>query len=76
MSAETATGNREVETKKSMAQPPLNILFNPSLLVKREKDIWGINVVELVEMFLRLLTSSGNRDLPICGIAEASSSTK
>lgn len=62
------------DAKKSMAQPPLNILFNPSLLVRRDNDIWSINVVELLELFLRILSNSGNKDLRICGIAAVSSS--
>ena len=74
MSADNAIASGESETKKSIAQPPLNILFNPSLLVKREKDIWSINVVQLLELFLRILTDSGNKDLRICGIAAVSSS--
>ena len=63
-----------IEARKTMAQPPLNVLFNPSLLVRRDKDIWSINVVELLELFLRLLEASGRKDLRICGIAAVSSS--
>ena len=42
-----------LETKKKIAKPPLNLLFNPSLIIKR--DIWDINIVELLEMFVRLI---------------------
>jgi segregation and condensation protein A len=62
----------EQDTKKSIAQPPLNLLFNPSLLVR--KDVWNIDVALLLEMFLRLINATGNRDLRICGIAALSSS--
>src|ERR671925_2114807 len=62
----------QVDTKKSIAQPPLNLLFNPSMLVR--KDVWNIDVALLLEMFLRLINASGNKDLRICGIAAVSSS--
>ena len=60
------------DTKKSIAQPPLNMLFNPSLLVR--KDVWNIDIVRLLELFLNLLNATGNKDLRICGIAAVSSS--
>ena len=61
-----------VDTKKSIAQAPLNLLFNPSLLVR--KDVWKVDVTSLLEMFLRLIEATGNKDLRICGIAAVSSS--
>lgn len=62
----------QVDTKKSIAQPPLNLLFNPSMLVR--KDVWNIDVALLLEMFLRLINATGKKDLRICGIAAVSSS--
>src|SRR5581483_1533393 len=62
----------EVDTKKSIAQPPLNLLFNPSTLVR--KDVWSVDVALLLDMFLRLINATGNKDLRICGIAAVSSS--
>ena len=61
-----------LDTKKSIAQAPLNLLFNPSLLVR--KDVWNVDVTSLLEMFLRLIEATGNKDLRICGIAAVSSS--
>ena len=61
-----------VDAKKSIAQAPLNLLFNPSLLVR--KDVWNVDVTSLLEMFLRLIEATGNKDLRICGIAAVSSS--
>ena len=60
------------DTKKSMSQPPLNVLFNPSVMVR--KDVWNIDVALLLETFLRLINATGNKDLRICGIAAVSSS--
>ncbi len=53
--------------KRKISQPPLNLLFNPSLLNK--EDIWKIDVVKLLEMLLQILKMSGNRDLRVCGVA-------
>lgn len=61
-----------MDTKRSIAQAPLNLLFNPSLLVR--KDVWNVDVTSLLEMFLRLIEATGNKDLRICGIAAVSSS--
>src|SRR5918994_631641 len=60
------------DTRRQIAQPPLNLLFNPSLLVR--KDVWNIDIAQLLEMFLRLLNATGNKDLRICGLAAVSSS--
>jgi segregation and condensation protein A len=60
------------DTKKLITQPPLNLLFNPSVLVR--KDVWNIDIALLLEMFLRLINATGNKDLRICGLAAVSSS--
>jgi segregation and condensation protein A len=60
------------ETRKLISRPPLNLLFNPSLLVR--KDVWNIDITLLLDMFLRLLNATGNKDLRICGLAAVSSS--
>jgi segregation and condensation protein A len=65
-------GNSEHDPKKKIAQPPLNLLFNPSL-VKR-KDVWDIDISNLLEMLLNIIESSGKKDLRVCGIAALSSS--
>ncbi|HEV3433658.1 MAG TPA: hypothetical protein VG098_06675, partial [Nitrososphaera sp.] len=60
------------DTRRQIAQPPLNLLFNPSLLVR--KDVWSVDIARLLETFLRLLNATGNKDLRICGLAAVSSS--
>jgi segregation and condensation protein A len=60
------------DTKRQIAQPPLNLLFNPSLLIR--KDVWNVDITRLLEMFLRLINATGNKDLRICGLAAVSSS--
>src|ERR671926_585649 len=66
-------GDSSVSSKKMIAEPPLNLLFNPSLLTAK-KDVWDINVTMLLEMLLKLLGTTGKKDLRICGIAALSSS--
>jgi len=65
-------GRDSLDTRRQIAQPPLNLLFNPSLLIR--KDVWNIDIARLLEMFLRILNATGNRDLRICGLAAVSSS--
>lgn len=61
------------DSKKMIAEPPLNLLFNPSLLTAK-KDVWDINVTMLLDMLLHLINMTGKKDLRICGIAILSSS--
>lgn len=60
------------DAKKGISQAPLNLLFNPSLLAR--KDVWSVDVALLLQMFLQLINATGSRDLRICGIAALSSS--
>jgi segregation and condensation protein A len=62
----------DITTKKSISQPPLDLLFNPSVLSK--KDVWEIDISLLLDMLLKLINNSGKKDLRMCGIAALSSS--
>jgi segregation and condensation protein A len=62
----------EHDSKKKIAQPPLNLLFNPSLVKK--KDVWEIDISNLLEMLLNIIESSEKKDLRLCGVAVLSSS--
>ena len=57
----------QVSTKKKISQPPLNLLFNPSLIERN--DVWQINIVKLLETLLSTLTKSSYKDLRVCGVA-------
>jgi segregation and condensation protein A len=57
----------DLAAKKQISKPPLNLLFNPSLIDKQ--DVWKIDVVKLLELLLSILKSSGNNDLRVCGVA-------
>src|SRR5919108_6107451 len=60
------------DAKKRIAEPPLNMLFNLSLLAK--KDVWDIDITMLLQMLLNVINNTGSKDLRICGIAVLSSS--
>ena len=61
----------EDDTKKLIATPPLNLLFNPNFVSR--KDIWNINVTTLLEMLLAIINRAAIKDLRICGLAALSS---
>ena len=63
---------KNMNTNKTISQPPLDVLFNPSLVSK--KDVWEIDVVMLLEMLLKVMNLTGKKDLRVCGIAALSSS--
>src|SRR4030095_7991730 len=63
--------SEESNNNSSLATPPLNLLFNTSLLGKR--NVWEINISTLLELLLKIINSSGKKDLRICGIAAWSS---
>jgi segregation and condensation protein A len=58
---------------KMISEPPLSLLFNPSLL-STKKDVWDIDVTMLLDMLLKLINTTGKKDLRVCGIAVLSSS--
>jgi segregation and condensation protein A len=61
----------ENDTKKLIATPPLNLLFNPTFVNK--KDIWNINLTTLLESLLEIINRNDSKDLRLCGIAALSS---
>ena len=63
--------SEEANNNSSLATPPLNLLFNTSLLGKR--NVWEINISTLLELLLKIINSSEKKDLRICGIAAWSS---
>ena len=58
---------------KMISEPPLSLLFNPSLLTTK-KDVWDIDVTMLLDMLLKIIDKTGKKDLRVCGIAALSSS--
>jgi len=69
----TEDNNMSAMDSKMISEPPLNLLFNPSLLTTK-KDVWDIDVTMLLDMLLKLINTTGKKDLRVCGIAALSSS--
>ena len=55
-----------------ISEPPVNILFNPSAIVK--KDAWEIDLVYILDLLTRILEESGRKDLNLAGMAALTSS--
>ncbi len=62
----------EYTIKNTISKPPMNVLFNTSLINK--KGIWNISITYLLERLISILESMNRKDLRLCGIAVLSSS--
>ena len=60
------------EEISSISQDPVNILFNPSVIQK--KDVWQINLIEILKLLIKILEQTGKKDLKVAGMAALSSS--
>jgi segregation and condensation protein A len=56
----------------SISQEPVSILFNPSSVVK--KDVWDIDLIEILNLLIRILEKTEKKDLRVAGMAALSSS--
>ncbi len=56
----------------SISQEPVSILFNPNSVVK--KDVWDIDLIEILNLLIRILEKTEKKDLRIAGMAALSSS--
>lgn len=54
-----------------ISQPPINVLFNPIDISK--KDVWAIDIIQILEMLIKILNQTGRKDLRVAGIAALSS---
>lgn len=70
-SEEGQNQTQEQVAQESISKPPVNILFNPALVAK--KNVWEIDIASLLEKLLTILNATGNKDLRICGVAALSS---
>ena len=60
------------EETTGISQEPVNILFNPSVIQK--KDVWQINLIEILKILIKILEETGKKDLKVAGMAALSSS--
>ena len=54
-----------------ISQPPINVLFNPIDVSK--KDVWTIDIIRILEILIKLLNQTGKKDYRVAGIAALSS---
>ena len=69
------TGNHyvsEAQTPDSISQEPVNILFSPSSVIK--KDVWDIDLIQILNLLIKILEKTGKKDLKVAGMAALSSS--
>ena len=62
----------ESQNPNSISQEPVNILFSPSSVSK--KDVWEIDLIQILNLLIRILEKSGKKDLKVAGMAALSSS--
>ena len=60
------------ETKSEISKVPSNILFDPEGVKK--KDVWEIDLIQILSMLIKVLEKSDKKDLRIAGMAALSSS--
>jgi len=63
----------ESQTPSSISQEPVNILFSPSSSVAK-KDVWEIDLIQILNLLIKILEKSGKKDLKVAGMAALSSS--
>lgn len=61
-----------MSVKDDISKEPLNVLFNTSTISK--KDVWSIDLTEILSLLADMLERNDNRDLRVAGIAALSSS--
>ena len=62
----------ESQAPNSISQEPINILFSPSSVVK--KDVWEIDLIQILDLLIKILEKTGKKDLKVAGMAALSSS--
>jgi segregation and condensation protein A len=62
----------ESQTPNSISQEPVNILFSPSSFIK--KDVWEIDLIQILNLLIKILEKTGKKDLKVAGMAALSSS--
>jgi len=62
----------ETQTPNSISQEPVNILFSPKDVAK--KDVWEIDLIQILNMLIKILEKTGKKDLKVAGMAALSSS--
>jgi segregation and condensation protein A len=56
----------------SISQEPINVLFDPKSVIK--KDVWEIDLIQILNLLIKILEKTGKKDLKVAGMAALSSS--
>jgi segregation and condensation protein A len=59
------------ENNTGISQPPVNVLFG-SLDVSK-KDVWSIDIIQILDILIKILSQTDKKDLRVAGIAALSS---
>ena len=62
----------EVPNPTSISQEPINILFSP--LSNAKKDVWDIDLIQILNLLMKILEKTDKKDLKVAGMAALSSS--
>ncbi len=62
----------ETHIPDSISQEPINVLFSRSSIIK--KDVWEIDLIQILDLLKKILEKTGKSDLKIAGMAALSSS--
>lgn len=62
----------EAQIPDSISQEPINVLFSRSSIIK--KDVWEIDLIQILNLLKKILEKTGKSDLKIAGMAALSSS--
>ena len=60
------------EEPPSISTAPVNILFSPISAAK--KDVWEIDLIQILNLLIKILEKNGKKDLKVAGMAALSSS--
>lgn len=60
------------EQPPSISSAPVNILFSPISAAK--KDVWEIDLIQILNLLIKILERNGKKDLKVAGMAALSSS--
>ena len=60
------------EQASSISQAPVNVLFGPISAAK--KDVWEIDLIQILNLLIKILEKNGKKDLRVAGMAALSSS--
>jgi len=60
------------EVKIGISKEPISILFSPANVAK--KDVWNIDLIQILELLIKILNQSTQKDLRVAGMAALSSS--